>query len=125
MEREGNKVRAVRSVHMLLHKALNMAVKQKLIISNPTNGTTIPKNNYAPKQILNDKQLDKFLAQIKQDKKWRDFFYTEITTGLRRGEICGLKWEDFDERYSTLKINRSIGKNENGVSIGKTKTKTS
>ena len=53
------------------------------------------------------------------------FFYTEITTGLRKGEICGLKWEDFDERYGTLKINRSIGKNKNGVSIGKTKTETS
>ena len=115
----------VRSVHMLLHKALDMAVKQKLIISNPTNGTTIPKNNYAPKQILNDEQLDKFLTQIKQDKKWCDFFYTEITTGPRKGEICGLKWEDFDERYGTLKINRSIGKNKNGVFIGKTKTETS
>ena len=114
----------VRSVHMLLHKALDMAVKQKLIISNPTNGTTIPKNNYAPKQILNDEQLNRFMVAIKDDVKWYDFFYTEITTGLRKGEICGLKWEDFDERYGTLKINRSIGKNKNGVSIGKTKTET-
>ena len=115
----------VRKVHMMLHEALDMAVKQRLLVGNPTNGTALPKNNYAPKQILNDEQLDKFMNQIKQDKKWHDFFYTEITTGLRKGEICGLKWEDFDENRGTLKIKRSIGKTINGVMlIGETKTET-
>ena len=115
----------VRKVHMMLHEALDMAVKHRLIVSNPTNGTMLPKNNYAPKQILNDEQLNRFMAAIKDDMKWCDFFYTEITTGLRKGEICGLKWEDFDECYGTLKINRSIGINKNGVTlIGKTKTET-
>ena len=32
------------------------------------------------------------MAIIQQDDIWHDFFYTELTTGLRRGEICGLKW---------------------------------
>lgn len=115
----------VRKVHMMLHEALDMAVKQRLLVNNPTNGTTLQKNNYAPKQILNDEQLDKFMNQIRQDKKWHDFFYTEITTGLRKGEICGLKWDDFDERIGTLKIKRSIGKTINGVMlIGETKTET-
>ena len=76
----------VRGIHMMLHEALDMAVRLRLIVKNPTVGTTIPKNNYPPKQILNDEQLE----------RWYDFFYTELTTGLRRGEICGLKWEDFD-----------------------------
>ena len=115
----------VRKVHLMLHESLDMAVKQQLLVSNPTNGTALPKNNYAPKQILNDEQLDKFMNQIKQDKKWHDFFYTEITTGLHKGEICGLKWEDFDERRGALKIKRSVGKTINGVMlIGETKTET-
>ncbi|MCM1061483.1 MAG: site-specific integrase, partial [Eubacterium sp.] len=106
-------------VHMMLHEALDMAVRQKLMVNNPTNGTTLPKNNYAQKQILNDEQLNKFMEIIKTDEKWYDFFYTEITTGLRRGEICGLKWEDFNEQTGTLKIRRSIGRN---INIGNTKT---
>ncbi len=115
----------VRKVHLMLHEALDMAVKQRLLVSNPTNGTTLPKNNYAPKQILNDKQLNRFIEAIKTDKRWCDFFYTEITTGLRKGEICGLRWEDFDENRGTLKIKRSIGKTINGVMlIGETKTET-
>ena len=115
----------VRKIHMLLHESLDMAVQQRLLINNPTNGTTIPKNNYPAKQILNDEQLDRFMEVIKSDEKWYDFFYTEITTGLRKGEICGLKWEDFDEHSGTLKIRRSVGRLKDGVlPVGKTKTET-
>lgn len=98
---------------------------QYQIVNNPTNGTTIPKNNYPAKQILNDEQLEKFMKVIKADKQWHDFFYTELTTGLRRGEICGLRWEDFDEQNGRLKIRRSVGRIKNGVlPIGETKTET-
>ena len=41
----------VRSIHMMLHEALDMAVRLRLIVKNPTVGTTIPKNNYPPKQM--------------------------------------------------------------------------
>ncbi|MBD5116878.1 MAG: site-specific integrase [Ruminococcaceae bacterium] len=115
----------VRKIHLILHEALDMAVQQRLIVSNPTNGTTIPKNNYKEKQILNDEQLNRFMEVIKSDEKWYDFFYTELTTGLRKGEICGLRWEDFDEGIGKLKIKRSVGRLKNGVlPIGDTKTET-
>ena len=115
----------VRKIHMLLHESLDMAMRQRLVVNNPTNGTTIPKNNYQAKQILNDEQLEKFMEVIKADKQWHDFFYTELTTGLRRGEICGLRWEDFDGQSGKLKILRSVGRIKNGVlPIGETKTET-
>ena len=115
----------VRKIHMLLHESLATALKQRLIVNNPTNGTTIPKNNYPAKQILNDEQLERFMEIIKSDERWYDFFYTELTTGLRRGEICGLRWEDFDEQSGKLKICRSVGRIKNGVlPIGETKTET-
>ncbi len=113
----------VRKIHMLLHEALETAVRQRLAVNNPTNGTTIPKNNYPAKQILNDEQLERFMEIIKSDERWYDFFYTELTTGLRRGEICKLRWEDFDERNGKLKIRRSVGRIKNGVlPVGETKT---
>ena len=60
---------------------------------------------------------------IDNDIIWRDLFYTELTTGLRRGELCGLKWTDFDERDGTLKINRSVSHDKNGGIVeGETKT---
>ena len=115
----------VRSVHMMLHEAMDAAVKERLIVKNPTDGTTIPKNNYAPKQILTEAQLEKFLRIVMQDEVWRDFFYTELTTGLRLGEICGLRWSDFDEATGRLKISRTVKRKKGGgVTWGDTKTET-
>jgi len=115
----------VRKVHMMLHQALDVAVRERLIVKNPTDGTTIPKNNYAPKQILTESQLDRFIDAIRQDEFWCDFFYTELTTGLRRGEICGLKWQDFDEGDGRLKISRTLRKRKGGGYVsGETKTDT-
>ncbi|MBO5315857.1 MAG: site-specific integrase [Clostridia bacterium] len=115
----------VRSIHMMLHQAFEDAVKERLISKNPTKGTSIPKKSRGELQVLNKEQLDRFLEEIDKDEIWRDFFYTELTTGLRRGEICGLKWCDFDEKRGTLSICRNAtAKKGGGVSIGETKTDT-
>ena len=113
----------VRSIHMLLHEVMEAAMQARLIAKNPTAGTKIPKCNYPDKKILNEAELAVFIEAIESEPLWRDFFYTEITTGLRRGEICGLKWSDLDTERGTLKIERSIGNGEGGkLEIGETKT---
>ena len=113
----------IRAIHMLLHEILDSAVKANLIFKNPADGAKIPKNNYAPKRILNEEQLEIFMKAILDEPMWHDFFYTEITTGLRLGEICGLKWSDLDESAGKLKIQRSVSQAEGGeVNIGETKT---
>lgn len=113
----------VRAVHMMLHQAMERAVRERLIVKNPTDGTTVPKPNYAPKQILTEEQLEKFLEVVRQDPVWSDFFYTELTTGLRRGEICGLKWQDFEETTGRLHIRRAVtNRKGGGVKVGETKT---
>ena len=113
----------VRRIHMMLHEALEAAVRARLISQNPTEGTTVPKCNYPPMKILNEEQLDRFMEAIKEEPMWYDFFYTEITTGLRRGEICGLKWDDLDEKSGKLRVRRSIRVAPGGeLEIGETKT---
>ena len=63
------------------------------------------------------------MEAIRAEPLWYDFFYTEITTGLRRGEICGLKWCDLDEESGTLKICRSIHSVPGGaLEVGNPKT---
>ena len=113
----------VRRIHGVLHQALNAAVDRHLIVKNPTDDVTLPKKVTAAKTILNDKQLERFMEAIKADEHWHDFFYLEITTGLRRGEICGLMWTDFDAEKGTLTVRRTLHNKEGGgYYVGETKT---
>lgn len=113
----------VRKIHMMLHEAMEMAVRERYIVRNPTDNTTIPKKTTTEKQVLDDSQLNRFLEAIQGEPYWHDFFYVEVMTGLRRGEICGIKWSDIDFNEGTLCIKRSVSTKEGGgVSIGETKT---
>ena len=113
----------VRHIHSTLHAALKDAVQAHVIPRNPTEGTTAPKPNYKPKRILTGEELDAFLAVVEQDEVWRDFFQTELMTGLRRGEICGLQWSDFDGDTGTLKVCRTLHSQRKGeYTVGETKT---
>ena len=113
----------VRKIHMMLHEAMDVAVRERYIVRNPTDNTTIPKKTTTEKQVLDDSQLNRFLEAIQGEPYWHDFFYVEVMTGLRRGEICGIKWSDIDFNEGTLCIKRSVSTKEGGgVSIGETKT---
>ena len=92
----------VRHIHSTLHAALKDAVQAHVIPRNPTEGTTAPKPNYKPKRILTR---------------------AELMTGLRRGEICGLQWNDFDGDTGTLKVCRTLHSQRKGeYTVGETKT---
>lgn len=113
----------IRGIHGILHKALGAAQEANLIAQNPIEKANPPKASAPSKNIFNEEQLERFMAEIKKDEIWHDFLYTELTTGLRRGEICGLKWEDFDEASGTLKVSRTLHKGKGGrLVVGDTKT---
>ena len=113
----------VHSIHTMFHEAMKAAKESHIIAKNPTENIPVPKANPKPKQILNDDQLEQFMEAIKHDAVWHDFFYTELTTGLRRGELCGLMWADFDEAAGTLAVRRTIHTEKGGRLVaGATKT---
>ena len=112
----------VRGIHMILREALDSAVREGLIPKNPADGTSPPKIYRSEKQVLTKDQLETFMKFIEGDEEWYDFFYTEIITGMRQGEICGLRWEDFDREKRTLRVARSVDFVNKELVIGETKT---
>ena len=114
----------VRSVHMMLHEAMDAAVRKNLIVRNPTTKATLPKKEYAPVQVLNNEQLERFLNEIRSVPAWHDLFYVELTTGLRRGELCGLRWDDFDENAGRLCVRRTISYRHGKLCVGEPKTES-
>ena len=112
----------VRGIHMVLREALDSAVRGGLIPKNPADGTSPPKIHRNEKQVLTKDQLETFMKLIEGDEEWYDFFYTEIITGMRQGEICGLRWEDFDREKRTLRVARSVDFVNKELVVGETKT---
>ena len=112
----------VRSIHMLLHEALDGAVREGLIPRNPTDGTTIPRLVKTEKTVLLESQIEKFMKTIENDEVWHDLFFMELMTGLRRGEICGLKWNDIDEKNRILHVRKTIRYAKKQLIVGETKT---
>ena len=113
----------VRRIHTMLHRAMADAVRAHIIPRNPAEGLTLPKADTPAKHVLTDREMDKFMEVIKADPIWHDFFYTELTTGLRRGEICGLQWQDFNAGAGTLQISRTLHRKAGGgFETGETKT---
>ena len=98
-------------------------MEQNLIPNNPAAEVDPPKFTGAPMKILTEAQLESFMRAIEKDEFWHDLFYTAVTTGLRRGEICALRWEDFDAKQGTLHVRRTLHKEKGRpYTTGDTKT---
>ena len=113
----------VRRIHTTLHGILKAAAQARLVPRNPVEKVTPPKFSYQGKKVLTAEQVDRLLETIQKDALWHDLFYTELTTGLRRGELCGLRWEDFDAASGSLKVCRTVRREKGkGLTTGDTKT---
>ena len=113
----------VHGIHATLYQALSAAVDQGLMPVNPAGQVDPPKVHHKAMHVLSQEQMEMFLEATEQDPVWRDFFYTELTTGLRLGEICGLKWQDFDGQKGTLGVSRTLHREKGGrLVVGSTKT---
>ena len=62
------------------------------------------------------------MKTIENDEVWHDLFFMELMTGLRRGEICGLKWNDIDEKNRILHVRKTIRYAKKQLIVGETKT---
>ena len=112
----------IKKIHAILHGALEYALNDGLIQSNPTLNTQLPKVTRKGKKVLVDDEVERFIDEIDKMPYWRDLFYLELMTGLRRGEICGLMWRDLDEKNHTLHIQRSVSYRKGELLIGEPKT---
>ena len=116
--------RMVRSCHTTCRTALQKAVEEKLIRTNPAIGCKLPPKKAKEMQVLTHDEMRRFLIQSKQD----DFYeiaLLELATGMRRGEICALKWDDLNFRTGELHIQRQAYHVNHGVIVSVPKTKNS
>lgn len=90
---------------MMLHNALDRAVKEKLILSNPTENCIIPKIEKQEMKILHPDHISAYLNAAER-RNALPMFYLELVSGLRKGELVALQWSDLDEANCTISVSK-------------------
>ena len=115
----------VRGMHTMLHNCLDRAVKEKLIPYNPSDDCILPKLKKQEMKILKPEDMAAYLKEADQ-RGVLPMFFLVLCTGLRRGEIAALLWEDLNIEKKTISINKqAVGIKGGGVKVTQPKTDTS
>ncbi len=120
----GIKENTIKKDRQLLHAALKKAKKDRLLTANPAEDIDLEKirkykaATYAPEQII--EMLDAFSAE-------EIYIPTllAVFTGLRRGEVLGLRWDDVDLEHGLLDIRQALHVEDSEIKTGLPKSEAS
>ena len=119
---KGLSARTVLHVHRLLSQILKSAVKKRHIERSPMDDVeAVPKPDDAEIVILADDQLAKLLRSLKGKRLYMPVLLA-ASTGMRRGEILGLRWSDIDQDRQVLSVTHSLEETKAGLRLKKPKT---
>ena len=121
---KGLSVKTVRNINQMISSALNCAVEQRLIASSPTKGCVLPKLERKEMKILPPESLGTFFEEAQRSGVF-ELYYIDLATGLRRGELLGLKWSDIDLAKGIIHVRRQILRQNGEVVEAPLKTKNS
>ncbi len=114
-------VRSVRYTHTIIGKALGDAVAWGLLARNPASSAKPPRAVRTDMAVWDVTQVKTFLAAVTGDRLYA-LWLLLITTGLRRGEAAGLRWEDIDLDARRLAVRRALISVEYKVRVSEPKT---
>jgi integrase len=112
--------RTVRYVHAILRAAIRQAIHWQLILSEPTQGVQLPREQRREMSVLTTEQARSFL-KIASHSQHGCLFAVALTTGMRPSEYLALCWRDIDWDRGTLCVVRSIHRHDGQWAFADTK----
>ena len=116
--------KTVRNIAGTLTRALNDAVLWGLLPSNPCANVDLPRKDRPELQTWNGQQIAQFIetAETRNDSLLA-IWLLALTTGMRRGELAGLRWRDVDLVASTVTVTQTRAVVAGKIVVGTPKTK--
>jgi integrase len=114
----------VRRTHAMLHRAFRDAVRWGLISSNPAKNADPPKlraGNRVEFSTWSADELRAFLEFVRGDRLYPAWLLL-ATTGMRRGEVLGLRWCDIDLDRGEAAVRQAVISHHHGYTISEPKT---
>lgn len=97
----------IRNIMMVLNMALDHAVQRKVIVLNPCTAVTLPRMGEQEKQVLSAEQAQ-LLMMMAKDTILECLVTVALATGMRCGELLGLKWSDIDWEAGRVTVARTL-----------------
>lgn len=112
---------SVQLIHQILHRALGDAAREGLLSRNVASLVKPPRRSTQERQTWTAEQVRTFLTAA-ADEYDSAMWLLLVTTGMRRGEVCGLQWRDVETEQQRVLIRRSLSVVEGRTIIGAPKT---
>ena len=106
---QGLSPKTILNLHRCLHKAMNQAVLEHYIDFNPCDAVSLPRNEKPQVEILTREEQQK-LIYTSYKYRYGVFIRLTLATGIRLGELLGLRWEDVDFGKRMLSIRRTLNR---------------
>jgi len=98
----------VKRCHMHLHQALKMAVRLGVVARDVTEATRPPRYRSPEMRIWTIEEATRFMETARRLGRYGPIWTLSLTTGLRRGELLGLRWMDLDLDAGALHVRQVI-----------------
>lgn len=86
----------VRQIHYIMSGALKRAVRWRWIASNPIDAAEPPASPKPNPRPPTPEEAARILNEAWKDPDWGVLVWLVMVTGLRRGELCSIRWRDLD-----------------------------
>ncbi|MGI8857114.1 MAG: tyrosine-type recombinase/integrase [Thermomicrobiales bacterium] len=115
--------RTVKYLHSIMREALQHAYEQSLVYRNVADAVRPPKGARPQVQVWNATEARTFLT-ASHNAPYAPLWLVLLTTGMRRGEALGLRWQDVDMTKGLIRVHQTLVDVNGTVSIGEPKTKS-
>lgn len=99
--------RTVQLMHVVLHHALEDAVRWRRLARNPAKAATAPRTRRAEMHVWSAEQARAFLAGV-EGQRLEPLYRLALSCGLRLGELLALRWDDVDLDGRRLQVRRTL-----------------
>jgi integrase len=107
--------------HSVLHGVLRDALEADLVTRNVAANTKAPPLATGEMKTLSPEQANALLCASK-GHSWEALWVVALTTGMRKGELLGLRWTDIDLDHALVHITSNLARGPQGLELGRPKT---